>query len=181
MNADDTPNRRPWRWPATVVIVLLVAVAVAAIVPGRKSKGSGSGQSSVSLPSVPAVVGTATTGPGSVPRRDAPVDARQLAAARTAAATFLAGYLPYLYGRARPRTISNVSAGLRAKLASQPPRVTPAQRSRHPRLIALSAIGRQPGQVLATATITDGGAAPYSIRLIIGRTHGRWLVTAIPS
>jgi hypothetical protein len=177
----DRPDpRRRWR-VAGSVLVLLIAVAAIVLLSGGNSESPRSSEPSVSLPSLPAVVGTRASTPPSLPALIAPVDAGQLAAAKSAAAAFLAGYLPYLYGHAPVRAISHLSAGLRADLAAHPARVTPAQHARHPRLVALSAVGRQPRDVLATATIADGSGVPYAIRLILERHHGRWLVSATPS
>jgi hypothetical protein len=163
------------------VLVAVAAVAVALSVLGSPGRSSTATTPSATLPSLPAVVGTAPGGPPSAPRLEAPVGAAQLAAARTVAKAFLAGYLPYLYGRAHADRLSDVSAALRAELARQPPRITPAQHLRRPRMLALAVVGQARDRVLATATIADGGAPPYPVRLILARRAGRWVVTALPS
>lgn len=181
MNHHDNTGGTRRRWIAAATIILFLAVIVAVVVASGKSRRPPTGEPSVSLPSLPAVVGRKSSTQSSVAGLAAPVGAAQLAAAKRAAAVFLAAYLPYLYGRDRLRAIGDVSPSLRAGLAGHPPRVTPAQHTRHPRLIALSAVGGQAGEVLATATIADGSGVPYAIRLILERPHGRWLVTAIPA
>jgi hypothetical protein len=171
--------RRAW-----VLVGLLVAVAGVAVAVGLTRSPRPhfvAIRARPTLPSLPAVVGTAPTTSSAAPRLHAPVDAAQLTAARRTAQAFLAGYLSYLYGHARASRLTHLTPGLRAQLAGQPPRVTPAQRTRHPRLLALAAVGQTPDTVLVTATVADGGAPPYPIRLSLVRQAGGWVVTAIPA
>lgn len=174
---------RRWRWlllpSALVVAGAVIAIAVTSTRP--RSRHSAASVPGATLPSVPAVTGTTSTAPPSVAELQAPVAVAQLTEARRAAHGFLGGYLRYLYGHARASDLTDLTPGLRAELARQPPHVSSAQRARHPRLLSLAAVGQAPDTVLVTATVADGGAPPYPIRLTLGRQARRWVVAAIPS
>jgi len=95
------------------------------------------------------------------------------------AAGFLAGYLPFLYGRGSARQLTDASARLRVSLARQRTRITPAQRRRHPRVISVVAIGQSPGSAIVTARIDDGGVAPYPLTFTLRGRQARWTVTGL--
>src|SRR6202042_1745001 len=97
------------------------------------------------------------------PRVSLPVSPVEMRAARVVAARFLVSYLRFAYGRGSAGAVNGVTPGLRSQLITQRGRVTPAARSRHPRVIALATVGTTPGFVVATATIEDGGIAPYRL------------------
>jgi hypothetical protein len=105
--------------------------------------------------------------------------AAQLEAANLAARRFLSAYLPYIYGHTRARDVPDAAPLLRATLARDPLRITPAQRKRHPRLLALDVEPRGAEVALATATIADGAGAPYPIHLALTDAGGRWLVERV--
>jgi len=100
-------------------------------------------------------------------------------AAEQSARAFLRGYLAYLYGRANARAIPLASAQVRRALAAHPPRVSPAQRERHPRITALSAQPLASGAISLTATIDDGGVARYPIRVKLARRARSWRVVQL--
>ena len=102
-------------------------------------------------------------------------------AARHVAAAFLRGYLPYLYGRRRAERVPHVSATVRNGLARARARETPVQRSRRPRVVDLRLVAQRPDAVIATATIADGGSAPYPLTFTLVRRGGRWLVNSLGS
>ncbi len=97
------------------------------------------------------------------------------AAARQAARTFLAGFLPYYYGRAKAKTISAATPSLVKELAAHPPNVPPTTTQLHP---SIGAIGMQKtrGGWLALAEIVDG-QENYQLNLSISEINGQWLVT----
>ncbi len=101
----------------------------------------------------------------------APADAAQ------DARVFLRGYLAYLYGRAPARAIRGATPPLVRRLERERPRVSPATRARHPRIVALTARRIAGGRVAATATIADGGVARYPILVVLTRHRGRWQAT----
>ncbi len=101
------------------------------------------------------------------------------AAAEQSARKFLDGYLAYLYGRGSARAIPLASSEVRRALAARPPRVSPAQRERHPRIAALSAQPLAGGAISLTATIDDGGVARYPIRVKLARRARSWRVVQL--
>ena len=103
----------------------------------------------------------------------------QLARARRVARTFLAGYLPFAYGRASAGSVWAVTPALRRELWRERVQVTPVQRRRRPRVITLTALGQAAGVVVITALIDDGGIASYAVRLTIRRTNRAWLVSRV--
>ena len=93
--------------------------------------------------------------------------------------TFTTSYLAYTYGHARAGQLRELSTGLRAALAANPPRVPPTVRALDPRVasLALSPDGRD---WLASANVTDGQNT-YQVISILGRVHGSWRVMALRS
>ena len=132
-------------------------------------------------------------GDGQQPQPEAPVPAppapvvggarapTELGAARSVAAAFLSGYLPYLYGQRRAERVPQVSATVRKGLARARARETPTQRSRRPQLVDLRLVSQRPGAVIARAVIADGGPAPYPLTFTLIRRGGRWLVNSLGS
>ena len=113
------------------------------------------------------------------PRVSPPVSAVEMRAAHVVAARFLVSYLQFAYGRGTAGAVKAVTPGLRSQLISQRGRVTPAARGRHPRVVSLTTVGTTPSFVVATATIQDGGIAPYRLRFTAQEQAGRWLVTGV--
>lgn len=86
---------------------------------------------------------------------------------------FLTDYLAFVHGHA-PATFRHASASLARRLAGYALRVSPAARARRAHVVRV-AVRRLPGQSrwLMTATIADGGVAPYPLALVIAlRTRG---------
>lgn len=81
-----------------------------------------------------------------------PISPRGLVAARRGAARFLAGYLPFLYGRGSARSIVGITPDLRRQLIRVRGSVTPVERHRHPRVVSLTAVGQAPAAVLAVVS-----------------------------
>lgn len=99
--------------------------------------------------------------------------------AERSARAFLGGYLAYLYGRGSARAIPLASVEVRRALVARPPRVSPAQRERHPRIAAVSAQPLTGGAISLTATIDDGGVARYPIRVKLARRARSWRVVRL--
>ncbi len=93
--------------------------------------------------------------------------------------TFLRGYLAYLYGNAPARAIRGATPRLVRRLERDRPRVSPATRARHPRIVALTARRVAGGRVAATATIADGGVARYPILVVLERRGAGWQATEL--
>jgi hypothetical protein len=120
----------------------------------------------------------------SVPRASArrlppPVSTAAMLQARWVATRFLAGYLPFAYARSSAIAIRGVTPTLRRQLLRQRARLTPVERRRRPRVLALQTIGTTPTFVVATAVIDDGGVAAYRLRFPLSRSVGRWAVSSV--
>ena len=102
--------------------------------------------------------------------------ARDVAAGKRAARAFLAGYLPYTYGRAG--RITAASGQLLRTLRSQPPRVPAAERHRHPRVLALQSDGVSRARAEVSALVADG-ARRYTVTLELARRRAGWIVTSL--
>jgi len=166
-------HARPGRGQAALGALVVLALAAALLLPGQHRAGAPASSPLRLVPAPNPVIGTRTPPP---PPPAGPSRA-QLARARVAARRFLAGYLPYLYGRALARRVTDVTASVAASLRRSRARVTPAQRRRHPRLVGLTLVGQTPGSVIATARVADGGVAPYPLTFTLQqRTDGSWVV-----
>jgi len=167
-------HARPGRGKAAALCALvLLALAAGLLLPGQHRTGGSASSPPPLIPAPNPVIGTRTP----PPHPPAGPSAAELARARAAARRFLAGYLPYLYGRGPARRVTNVSSSVAASLRRSRARVTPAQRRRHPRLVALSLIGQTPTSVIATARVADGGVAAYPVTFTLQqRTDGSWVV-----
>jgi hypothetical protein len=87
--------------------------------------------------------------------------------------------LPFAYGEASASSVRAATPALRRQLRGQRALVAPAERRRNPRVISLVAAGQERGVALATALVNDGGIANYAVRLTLGETRSRWLVSAV--
>lgn len=108
-----------------------------------------------------------------------PVSTAAMLQARQAAARFLAGYLPYAYGRGSALAIGGVTPALRRELLEQRAQLTPVERRRRPRSVSLQTVGTTPAFVVATAVIDDGGVATYRLRFTLQRQADRWVVSSV--
>jgi hypothetical protein len=108
-----------------------------------------------------------------------PISSAGLVSARRVAAGFLAGYLPFLYGRGSARSIDAVTPGLGRQLSRMRGLVTPMERQRHPRLVSLTAVAQSPPAILATALVADGGVTTYALRIMLRGGRGGWLVSSV--
>jgi hypothetical protein len=98
---------------------------------------------------------------------------------REAAARFLAGYLPFAYGRGSAVAIRGITPEVRGELLRQRAQLTPVERRRRPRVMSLDMIATTPAFVVATAVIDDGGVTTYRLRFALQRQAGRWAVTSV--
>ncbi len=162
-----SPTTRRLMLAALALVVLLLVASALAPSPHPAHR-------SVPRPAGPARTRRTPTAPGS------PAISRGgLGAAGRVAARFLAGYLPFLYGRASARSFEAVTPGLRRQLSDMRGLVTPVERQRHPRVVSLTAVRQAPAAVLATALVADGGVTTYALRLMLRAGRGGWLVSGV--
>lgn len=117
--------------------------------------------------------------PSMPPRLRPPVSGSDLRLASRVATRFLLSYLKFAYGRAPATSVEAVTLGLRSQLMRERAQVTPAERTRHPRVVSLRVLGTNPGFMLATASVEDGGIAAYRLRFALREEGGRWSVSDV--
>jgi hypothetical protein len=184
--------------PARFVIAAVLALASAAGIAScgdEYVRGAGvytnTATTATSTPPVVTTVPTVTAGVEPEQTTDAggtentevgrlsPSDQRAADEASTAARRFLAGYLPYSYGRRAATAIRSASPTLRRTLARDAPRVPPAlQKKARPRLRGIQVSGVSAGQVMMLARIDDGQSR-YAALLTVQRRGHRWAVTQV--
>jgi hypothetical protein len=121
---------------------------------------------------------SATRGEGEV--RNAPAIApREARAAAAAARTFLAGYLPYSYGRAQAKRIRAAATSLLRELEASPPRVPASVAPARPQLISVRAEAATGSSNVDVVAVVEDGRRRYQIPLAVRDTGRRWIVTAI--
>lgn len=102
-----------------------------------------------------------------------------LVGARRVAARFLAGYLPFVYGRGSARSIEAVTPAVRRQLSRMRGLVTPVERQRHPRVVSLTAVAQSPAAIQETALVTDGGVTTYALRIRLRAGRNGWMVSGV--
>jgi hypothetical protein len=167
-------ERLPQRLRRAVVaaIALLLLVGAITSVTLQAGRGREGGRSAVSV-RAPARRPRARLMP---PRLRPPVSGSDLRLVSRVAGRFLLSYLIFAYGRARATSVQAVTPGMRSQLIRDRARVTPAERARNPRVVSVRVWGTNPGFVLATASVEDGGIAAYRLRFALREEGGRWLV-----
>ena len=157
------------------VVAIGALLALGAVMAALTLTASHDGQERRPAPQHPAVTVRRTS-----PRRlPPPVSTAAMLQARRVAERFLAGYLPFAYGRGSALAIRAATQALRRQLLSQRAQLTPVERRRRPRVVALQTIGTTPTFVVATAVIDDGGVATYRLRFTLSRAAGRWAVSGV--
>lgn len=148
------------------LLALLLAVAL--------SVSHGSHHAPVLNPSAPLVLN-----PGKARSSTSPAN-EVSAQAQMAAQRFLASYLPVLYGRRNPATITAADQHVHESLTDASRTPAASQRS-HPRIAALNGVRQHDGSVLEIATINDRISPPYRLIFTVARSHsgGAWQVTQI--
>jgi hypothetical protein len=115
----------------------------------------------------------------SPPRLAPPVSITAILQARRVAERFLAGYLPFAYGRDGAHALSGITSALRRQLLHTGAELTPVERRRRPRVVSLQTTATTPTFVVATAVIDDGGVTTYRLRFTLERPAGGWLVSGL--
>jgi hypothetical protein len=101
-------------------------------------------------------------------------------AARAAARRFLAGYLPYSYGRRHADAIRSVTPALQRTLARNAPRVPPALAAKaKPRVTGLGVSGITDDRHVILMAQIDDGQSSYVALLTLERQGSRWTVSQV--
>jgi hypothetical protein len=159
-----------------LVVAVGALLALGAVVAALTLTASHGGHERRSAPQHPA----ATVPPASPRRLPPPVATAAMLQARWVATRFLAGYLPFAYGRGSAPAIRGITPTLRDQLLlRQRAQLTPVERHGRPRVVALQTIGTTPTFAVATAVIDDGGVARYRLRFTLSRSAGRWAVSSV--
>jgi hypothetical protein len=107
-------------------------------------------------------------------------DRRAVREAERAARSFLAGYLPYSYGRQDARRIRSVTPSLRSALIRQAPRVPPALAEKaRPRLKDLDVSGIADRDRVILLAHIDDGQSRYAALLTVQRRGSQWAVSQV--
>lgn len=120
---------------------------------------------------------TTTSTPATPPAAGPPPTA-QRSAPEAAAVHFLGGYLPFLYGQGKARSIRAATPQLVERLVRSRVRVPPAARTRDPRLEAIGGLSGAGRRALVRARVGDR-AVSYTLALAVVRRSGRWLVQSV--
>ena len=112
------------------------------------------------------------------PAAGTPAARDRVETAKRAARRFLADYLPYTYGRRPARSIRGATPPLRRRLATEQPRVPPAVRRRHPRVLLVQAEDVSRTRTAVTALVGDDGHR-YTVELELHRGRSGWTVTNV--
>jgi hypothetical protein len=120
---------------------------------------------------------------GEPPSEEGPLEEQitpaQASRIRGATQRFMAGYLPYSYGRGDARDIRGAAPALIVLLAEKPPRVPDSVRRRRPRLELVQLDGAGPTDAAAIAMVNDG-LTRYSVHVrLIRTTSGGWIVSEV--
>lgn len=99
--------------------------------------------------------------------------------ARSTAATFLHGYLAYLYGQAPASQVTDASAAFVGALEHARGEVPPGVNGLHPRVVSLDVSPQPPGHAIATALVSDAEVVHYPIRLALTEGSRGWLVSGL--
>jgi hypothetical protein len=101
-------------------------------------------------------------------------------AASTAARQFLAGYLPYSYGRRDAHSIRSVTAALQRTLARNAPRVPPELAAKaRPRVTKVQVSGVTDSSHVILMAHIDDGQSSYVALLTVQRQGRRWAVSQV--
>ena len=101
------------------------------------------------------------------------------AEAKATAATFLHGYLAYLYGQAPASQVKDASGAFVGSLEHARGEVPPGIKALHPRVVSLAVSPQPPGHAIATALVTDAEVVHYPIRLLLTESSPGWQVTGL--
>lgn len=101
------------------------------------------------------------------------------ATARSTAETFLAGYLPFLYGQVPVSAVRDATGAFVGALEHTPMRVPPGIRRLHPRVVGVTVSRQGPSGAIAVALVGDAEVVHYPIRLILTQSGSHWRVAGL--
>lgn len=104
---------------------------------------------------------------------------REARAATAAARAFLAGYLPYSYGRSDTNRIRAAARRLLRELEASPPRVPATVARARPQLISVRAQAATGDLDIDVLAVVEDGQRRYRIPLAVRHAGHRWIVTAV--
>jgi hypothetical protein len=107
------------------------------------------------------------------------VASRNARAATAAARPFLAGYLPFSYGRSDAGKIRAAAWRLLRELEASPPRVPASVARTRPQLSSVRAAAATGDLDVDVLAVVDDGQRRYSIPLAVRHPSRRWIVTAV--
>jgi hypothetical protein len=122
------------------VVAAASLLALAAVMAALTLTTTDSGHKRQPSPRHQIAAGSPHTSPHRLPP---PVSTAALFQARQVAARFLAGYLPFAYGRDSALAIQGITPALRRELLHQRARLTPVERRRRPRVMSLQRSARR--------------------------------------
>jgi hypothetical protein len=169
---------------AIAVAVIAGAAAILALLDdpdpapqAPRSEALSPAQEPAAGPARSATLGATTAAPSEEgkPTAGAEPSRADIGQAKRAARRFLAGYLPYTYGRGSARRIASVSGELRDRLAGERPRVPARERRRRPRLELLQSDGVDRERARLLAMVRDGERR-YTVGLELARSAAGWRV-----
>ncbi len=99
--------------------------------------------------------------------------------AKSTAATFLHGYLAYLYGHAPASQVKDATSAFVGSLEHARVEVPPGIKALHPRLLSVAVSPLPPGRAIATALVTDAEVLHYPIRLLLTEGSHGWQATGL--
>jgi hypothetical protein len=171
---------------AIAVVVIVAAAALLALVhaptpPSRRARTMIAAPPAPASGALPTPIPTPSPTPpaASEEGRQAPSSTGSRAdvtGAKRAAQRFLAGYLPYTYGR--PGRMAAATSSLKRRLDQRRPRVPEHDRRLRPRLVLLQsdAVSHRRAQLLA---LIGDGAWRYTLHLELAHTAAGWFVTDV--
>jgi hypothetical protein len=156
-----------------VLAVLLAALLAAAVVVARDAGQEPASSRTPQVATVPPT-GAPTEPDRPLPERVSPEEQAAMRAARR----FLAGYLPYSYGRGSAAAIAAAAPPLLDQLRRSPPRVPPEDRTLEPRVVELEVASSNGDLGIDLTADIDDGRRRYSLTIAVRPAGDRWLVTA---
>jgi membrane-associated protease RseP (regulator of RpoE activity) len=172
----DRPLPADWRQRQRIAIgaaaaIIVVGAAFLVFSPDHPVSRPVAPRPALAPTSTPSVTTSPTPPPTAVVR----VSRRELRAVRRAARRFLAGYLPFTYGRGSAHRIPAATSAFRTDIAhNYRPRVPPSERRRRTKIRHLEAEGASASRATVVALVSDG-ARTYSVAVAMRRIDGHWL------
>ena len=177
----DGDRRRLFTLAAAIIAAAAFIVALAAHPAGKPTRESSRTRPAtaplLTFSGAPAPIATAT--PAAPSEEGLPSGSgsrRDVVSSRRVARAFLAGYLPYTYGRRSAQRITHASSALRRELLADRPRVPAAERRLQPRLELLQSDGVS-HELARLHALVDDGRRRYLVALELARTPQGWIVT----